>query len=98
MQTPTMNNNVGYIYILKSLKDDKNYIGSSNNLDRRIREHQSGLVKSTRSRRPILLIAYRVVDDLTHAPLLEKEYKRSHDKLRRHLERGLFNIIDPEKL
>jgi len=93
-----MNMDSGYVYILLSLKDGNRYIGSTNNLERRFKEHREGLVKSTRFRRPIALIAYRMVNDLTHARLLERDYKRSHAMLRRHLERGLFDIIEPEKL
>lgn len=41
-----------YLYILKSLKDGKLYIGSTNNLKRRFSEHNDGLVISTKGRRP----------------------------------------------
>jgi len=47
-----------YMYILKSLKDDKLYIGSTNNLRRRLEEHNSGLNKSTKTRSPFNLIYY----------------------------------------
>ena len=36
-----------YVYILESEKDDKHYIGSSNDLKRRIEEHNKGIVEST---------------------------------------------------
>ena len=45
-----------YIYLLKSLKDDKLYTGYTNNLERRIQEHNKGQVASTKSRRPLDLI------------------------------------------
>ena len=44
------------VYILKSLKDHKRYIGFTSDLERRILEHNSGLVKSTRNRKPFELI------------------------------------------
>jgi putative endonuclease len=44
------------IYILKSLKDNKNYTGYTNNIKRRLNEHQAGGVKSTQNRRPLKLI------------------------------------------
>ena len=44
------------VYILISLKDSKRYIGMTSNLDRRLTEHHSGLVKSTKNRRPMKLI------------------------------------------
>ncbi|MFA5021739.1 MAG: GIY-YIG nuclease family protein [Patescibacteria group bacterium] len=42
-----------YVYILKSLTDNKLYIGYSNNLQRRLKEHNSGKNLSTEYRRPL---------------------------------------------
>jgi putative endonuclease len=44
------------VYILKSLKDNFLYIGCTSNLDKRISEHNSGVVYSTKNRRPLVLI------------------------------------------
>jgi len=49
---------VFYIYLLRSKKDKNLYTGSTNNLERRIKEHNSGLVPSTKLRRPFDLIYY----------------------------------------
>jgi len=54
------------LYILKSLKDKEFYIGSTNNLRRRLFEHNNGQVFSTKSRRPFELIyceLYKSEDD-----------------------------------
>ncbi len=45
-----------FVYILKSLKDSGYYIGQTENLDDRIKKHNNGLVKSTKSRVPFVLI------------------------------------------
>ncbi|USN53691.1 MAG: GIY-YIG nuclease family protein [Candidatus Nomurabacteria bacterium] len=45
-----------YVYILLSLYDKKLYIGSTNNLNNRIKKHQNGFVLSTKYRRPLKLI------------------------------------------
>ena len=45
-----------FVYILKSLKDSGYYIGQTENLDDRIKKHNNGQVKSTRSRIPFILI------------------------------------------
>lgn len=47
-----------YAYVLKSLKDGKNYIGYTTNLVRRYSEHQQGKNISTAKRRPLELIFY----------------------------------------
>jgi len=47
-----------YVYILRSGKDGKHYVGSTDDLKRRLREHNEGQVESTRSRRPLTLEAY----------------------------------------
>ncbi len=41
-----------YVYVLKSTKDEKLYIGSTNDLRRRLSEHNKGAVTSTKARRP----------------------------------------------
>ena len=47
-----------YVYLLYSEKDSKFYTGSTNDLKRRLHEHVSGNVKSTRNRRPLKLLYY----------------------------------------
>jgi putative endonuclease len=39
-----------YVYVLLSLKDGKFYTGFTRELDRRIEEHNSGMVYSTKYR------------------------------------------------
>lgn len=47
-----------YVYVLKSSQDDELYIGSTNDLKRRLKEHQNGESFSTKLRRPFELIYY----------------------------------------
>lgn len=47
-----------YVYLLKSETDKKYYIGFSNDLRARFKQHCDGLVKSTKHRRPLKLIYY----------------------------------------
>ena len=49
-------NNMHWVYILQSVKDQRYYIGCTNDLDRRIKEHNFGQTKSTRHRRPFVLV------------------------------------------
>jgi putative endonuclease len=45
-----------YVYVLESEKDGKRYIGQTNNLQERVKRHQSGRVPATKSRLPLKLI------------------------------------------
>ncbi|MBI5021890.1 MAG: GIY-YIG nuclease family protein [Ignavibacteriales bacterium] len=43
------------VYVLRSLSDNKRYVGMTSNLAKRFAEHNSGKVISTKSRRPSIL-------------------------------------------
>lgn len=45
-----------FVYVLVSEKDGKNYTGRTNCLERRLNQHNEGLVNSTRNRRPVVLV------------------------------------------
>lgn len=70
-----------YIYILKSAKDGKYYTGFSGDLRKRLKEHNSGNVQSTRSRRPLELIYYEAYKERVQALRREKFLKTTKGKL-----------------
>jgi len=47
-----------FMYILKSSKDKDLYIGSTSDLRKRLKEHNSGQVYSTKDRRPFKIAYY----------------------------------------
>jgi putative endonuclease len=47
-----------YVYVLYSEKDKHLYIGSTPDLRKRFLKHKTGLVRSTKNRRPFILIYY----------------------------------------
>jgi putative endonuclease len=55
--------------------DNNLYIGSTNNIRRRLSEHNSGKVDSTKGRIPFSLEAYIGVKDQTRAIELEQYFK-----------------------
>ena len=65
-----------YVYVLQSLKDNGYYIGVTKNLDRRIKEHNSGKTKSLKARRPLKLVYYEKYDTLREARRREALLKR----------------------
>ncbi len=56
-----------YIYVLKSKRDGNLYIGMTSELERRVRSHNSGKVRSTKARRPLKLIYFEEYHDKTEA-------------------------------
>jgi putative endonuclease len=64
-----------YVYVLKSSKDEELYIGSTNDLKRRLKEHQNGESFSTKLRRPFELIYYEAYKIEKDARLREQALK-----------------------
>lgn len=64
-----------YVYVLHSLKDNGYYIGISKNLTGRLLKHNSGGVKSTKSRRPFELTYSESYDSYKSARGREIEFK-----------------------
>jgi putative endonuclease len=77
-----------YVYILKSKKDNQLYTGSTNNLKRRLGEHNEGKVISTRSRRPFELVyyeAYKAEHDARHRESNLKLRSRALSQLKKRI-------------
>jgi len=70
-----------YVYVLKSLKDKKNYTGYAENLKLRFEQHKKGKVESTRNRRPFVLIYYEACLNQKDATHREKYFKSYHGKM-----------------
>ncbi|MDO8668317.1 MAG: GIY-YIG nuclease family protein [bacterium] len=64
-----------YVYILLSQKDNKKYIGSTNDLQRRLYQHNLGLVKSTKGRRPLEMFCFEQYGSEKEARTREKFLK-----------------------
>lgn len=81
-----------YVYILKSLKDNNLYIGSTNNLSRRLKDHNEGKVFSTKSRVPFETIYYEAYKAEKDARKRERNLKlrsRAHAQLKKRIEASL---------
>ena len=64
-----------YTYVLRSLKDSNIYIGWTNNSKTRLIKHNSGKIRSTKSRKPFELVYYEACSDRHKAILREKQFK-----------------------
>ncbi len=65
-----------YLYILKSKKDSKLYIGSTNDLKKRVTQHNDGKVQSTKLRRPFVLVYYEAYASEEDARIRESRLKK----------------------
>ena len=70
-----------HVYVLLSLKDGKFYIGYTNNIERRLDEHNSGKNISTANRRPLELIYYEAHRSKDDAQRRESYFKTTKGKV-----------------
>jgi putative endonuclease len=66
---------VCFVYMLKSLKDEKFYTGCTADLKRRLRQHNSGMVRSTKARRPFELVYWESFSTRRDAMRRERQIK-----------------------
>ena len=64
-----------YVYVLRSLKNGRLYVGCTNNLERRIQEHNTGQSKYTSLTKPFKIIHQEEFNDLSSARKREKMLK-----------------------
>jgi putative endonuclease len=76
-----------YVYALKSLTSGKLYIGMTQNIERRLAEHNAGKSKFTSGHTPWILVYSENVNDTTAARTREKYLKSAAGKrfLKLHL-------------
>jgi putative endonuclease len=65
-----------FVYILRSLRNNRFYIGSTNNVNKRLVKHNQRLVRSTRNFRPYKIELSQEYDTLTQAKQIEYKIKR----------------------
>jgi putative endonuclease len=70
-----------FVYVLKSEKDNKFYTGYSRDIELRFEQHQKGLVKSTKDRRPLILIYFEACLNQQDALHSEKYLKTHYGKM-----------------
>ena len=68
-----------YVYFLE-LGNRDIYVGSTNDLRRRLGSHQNGHVDSTRAYRPVTLLSYIALRTETNARALERYFKSGFGK------------------
>lgn len=64
-----------YTYVLRSKRDNKLCVGCTPNLKKRFENHNKGLSKATKNRRPLVLIYYEACLNKDKAIAREKYFK-----------------------
>ncbi|KKS81514.1 MAG: Excinuclease ABC C subunit domain protein [Candidatus Wolfebacteria bacterium GW2011_GWC1_43_10] len=78
-----------YVYVLNSREDGDNYVGCTDNLNKRLKQHNLGQVYSTRKRRPLDLVYAEIFLNQQDAYEREKFLKSGWGK--NYLKRVLKN-------
>ncbi|KAA0257644.1 GIY-YIG nuclease family protein [Deferribacter autotrophicus] len=81
-----------YVYVLQSEKDKKFYTGYTNDLNRRLKLHNSGKVLSTKNRLPLKQVYYEACLNKEDAMLREKYLKTTYGK--RYIKNGIKNYLN----
>ena len=64
-----------YVYVLVNENKTKTYVGSTENLNKRLEEHNAGKVKSSKPYRPYKILHYEEFDSLVGARRREVYFK-----------------------
>ncbi|MDO8600749.1 MAG: GIY-YIG nuclease family protein [bacterium] len=81
-----------YVYVLKSKKDMQLYVGSTNDLRKRFKEHNDGKIFSTKTRRPFELVYYEAYKSEKDARVRESNLKlrsRAFTQLKKRIENSV---------
>ncbi len=85
-----------YVYILKSEKDQKFYIGCTNDLKKRLREQNTGTPFATKGRTPFSLLYYEAYPNRQDAEKRELFFKTGWG--RQYLKRALHSYFSNAKI
>ena len=69
-----------FVYLLQSENDGNYYIGQTNDIKKRLEQHNMGSVKATKHRIPFKLIGYEIYKKRNEARWREYQLKKHGDK------------------
>lgn len=81
-----------YVYLIKSKKDSSIYIGYTNDLKRRFKEHNAGNSKYTKNKCPYELVYYEAYKNISDAKFREDNLKRfaqAYSQLKKRIKNSL---------
>ena len=81
-----------FVYMLKSLKDEKFYTGHTSDLKKRLKQHNSGMVRSTKARRPFEIVYWESCGTRRDAMKRERQLKSFRRDVKIELVRSFERI------
>ena len=78
-----------HVYMIKSVGEKWHYVGSTNRLQERIKEHNNLLVRSTKSFAPLMLVFAKKFDNEKDARLFEwklKDCRKAKEQIIKQIE------------
>jgi putative endonuclease len=81
-----------FVYILKSLKDGSTYIGYSEDIEKRLKEHNSGKTRSIKHKTPFEIVYVEEYQSKTEAR--KREFKLKNNSWEKE---QLYKKLFPEK-
>jgi putative endonuclease len=69
-----------FVYLLHSQRTERHYIGQTADLAKRLKAHNTGLVRTTRRGRPWSLVGYESYESRSDARWRERNLKLHSDK------------------
>ncbi|MCC7159060.1 MAG: GIY-YIG nuclease family protein [Ignavibacteria bacterium] len=69
-----------YVYCLYSISHDRLYIGQTDNIERRLKQHESGKAPSTKPYLPVRVVHIEELDSREKAVQRERELKSSNGR------------------
>ena len=85
---------MAFVYILKSFRDCKFYIGSTTNLKERLKHHIGGFTPSTKRFGVVELVFFQEYDTLKEARAIERKLKalKRRDYIEKIIEDGYIRL------
>jgi putative endonuclease len=91
---------MSYVYILESLTDGRYYVGSTIDLENRLKHHLGGYTPSTKRLGKIKLVFSQKYNTIKEAMIIERKLKKlkRKDYLQKIIEDGHIKIKSQKKL
>ncbi|MFA7253970.1 MAG: GIY-YIG nuclease family protein [Patescibacteria group bacterium] len=85
-----------FVYILQSEKNDEYYVGSTEDVESRLNQHNSGNVQATRNKAPYKIVFFQCFESVSLARRAEMKIKswKRRDFIEKIIKQGKIKFMD----